>query len=84
MSKVSLITGGLIISYHSLSLISSFLEKLQSEELPRPEVSGEGGYSTAAPWASREGRPIREQSVFPWAGLLSLSAMAACSLCFSD
>lgn len=36
MSKVSLIPGGLIFSYHSLSLTSSFLEKLQSAELPRP------------------------------------------------
>lgn len=36
MSKVSLIPGGLILSYHSLSLISSLLERLQLEELPGP------------------------------------------------
>lgn len=43
MSKVSLILGGLIFSYHSLSLTSSFLEKLQSEELPRPGGVWKGG-----------------------------------------
>lgn len=84
MSKVSLVPKGLIFSYHSLSVIYSFLEKLQSEKMPRPGGVWRGKYSTAAPWGSREGRPIREQGVFPLAGLFSLSAMAACCPFISD
>lgn len=61
MSKVSLIPGSLILSYHSLSLILSLLEKLQLEELPRPGGVWRVGIQHCCSLGQQGGRAIREQ-----------------------
>lgn len=64
MSKVSLIPGGLIFSYHSLSLISSFLEKLKSEELPSPGGVWKAGIQHCCSLGQQGGKALHRAGCF--------------------